>query len=196
MFGSTAYYAAAAAARGSAVDWCMPADKRFKATHRYDVCSTRGPMALTVPVGHLSGGRNWREVEISTHGQWWHVHRVTLESAYGRTPYFEFYIDRLLPLLQSPEEGGPQTVSEFNLRADSLIRPILDLPDALPADGIDPCNCLDLRRGGYERFEILPYWQLRADRFGFLPDLSILDLIFNTGPESALHIRRLRNPLS
>lgn len=203
MFGSTAYYATAAAASDTVVDWNMKADKRFKASHRYDIASTRGPIALTVPVGHLSGGRGWNEVEISTHGQWWHVHRVTLETAYGRTPFFEFYIDRLLPLLRSPEEGGPKTVGEFCQRADALIRPILDLPSPLPITAAHSlhleqpaAHCFegpvarDYRHGGYNELQLAPYWQVRQAEFGFLPGLSILDLIFNTGPEAALHIRR------
>lgn len=188
MFGSTAYYALAAEARATAVEWNMRADKRFKASHRYDIASTRGPMSLTVPVGHLSGGRGWNQVEISTHGQWWHVHRTTLETAYGRTPFFEFYIDRFLPLLQSPDDGGPQTVGEFCRRADALIRPILELPEPLPVEAVSAAGGTTAEITHTP--QIAPYWQVRQAEFGFIPGLSILDLIFNTGPEAALHIRR------
>ena len=82
------------------MDWDTAFDKRDKATHRFTIADTRGRLDLTVPIAKPASSRcRWSEIGVSTHGAWWDVHRVALESAYGRTPYFEFYIDRFLPML-------------------------------------------------------------------------------------------------
>lgn len=190
LFGPVQYYAAIAAAGSSVIDYEMPPDKRFKSSHRYTIADTRGPVNLTVPVSHLGGRRNWNEVEISAHGQWWKNHITALESAYSRTPFFEYYIDRLRYLFQEPGNGPVTTVAALTQAADHEVRKILDLPQALPMppEGV---GMADLREGlPKPQEEAAPYWQLRADRLGFIPGLSILDLIFNSGPEATLYLHR------
>lgn len=188
LFGSTAYYRAAARYGATAVDFSMRADKRFKSAHRYKIIDTRGELSLTVPVCHLSGNRGWDEVAISDHGQWWKLHLTALESAYSRTPFFEFYIDRFLPLLADPAESEFKDIGSLCHRADSLVRNILDLPESLDPLQL-PEGYADLRHEKFDASDLQPYWQIRADRLGFHPNLSILDMIFNIGPESALAIR-------
>ncbi|MDE7426781.1 MAG: WbqC family protein [Muribaculaceae bacterium] len=188
LFGPVQYYAAIAAAGNSVTDYEMPADKRFKSAHRYTIADTRGPVSLTVPVSHLGGRRSWNEVEISAHGQWWKNHITALESAYSRTPFFEYYIDRLRPLFQEPGHEPVSTVGALVQAADCEVRKILGLPGPL---SVRPSvvRTEDLRGelpGVRENAE--PYWQVRADKLGFIAGLSILDLIFNLGPEAALYL--------
>ncbi|MDE5643973.1 MAG: WbqC family protein [Muribaculaceae bacterium] len=189
LFGSTAYYATAARFGDTAVDYSMRADKRFKSAHRYKIVDTRGEICLTMPVCHLSGQRGWNDVELSDHGQWWKLHLTALESAYGRTPFFEFYIDRFLPLLTDPAESEYRTVGDIDRQADRLVRQILELPPALDMQDVPPEHT-DLRRHDFDSMNVEKYWQIRADKLGFHPNLSILDMIFNIGPESALVIRK------
>ncbi len=192
LFGSVAYYAAMAAYGYVAIDTGIRYDKRFKSIHRYRVADTRGELSLTVPVGHPlpDGPRLWSRTLISDHGNWPHVHLTALESAYGRTPYFEFYVDRLRPLLQYRQIS----VVDFCLQADAEIRRILDLPcEIVDINDVDPSSphIADLRLpGALERYACGPYRQVRQAEFGFIPGLSILDLIFNLGPEAALEIRK------
>ncbi len=189
LFGSTAYYAAVARFADTAVDFSMRADKRFKSAHRYKIVDTRGELFLTVPVCHLSGNRGWSDVCISDHGQWWKLHITALESAYGRTPFFEFYIDRILPLLTDPAQSSFGTIGSLNREADRLIRRILELPQALEPEQL-PETYTDLRRHDFNDINLPEYWQIRADSLGFRAGMSILDMIFNIGPEAALLIRR------
>ena len=82
-FGNIGYYARMAA-YGHAVI-CADAlfDKREKRVHRCDIADTHGAVSLTVPIAkpHGIARARWSDVRLSGHGVWWHVHRVTLESA-------------------------------------------------------------------------------------------------------------------
>lgn len=186
LFAPVGYYLQAANYASTAVDYGMRPDKRFKQAHRYKIIDTRGELTLTVPVKHLSEKQSWDEVEISDHNQWWRLHLTALESAYGRTPYFEFYIDKFLPLLQDPATSPYNTVGSLCRRADYIIRNILLI--AQPKTDPDLSEAEDLRKYDFESVRSPWYWQLRADRLGFHPSLSILDMIFNIGPESQLLI--------
>lgn len=188
LFGGVGYYAVMASCGHAVVDTFARYDKRAKDTHRYTIADTRGVLRLTVPVGKPDiPGATWRDIPISDHGHWWNIHRTTLESAYGRTPFFEFYIDRFLPLFQPQGSlGMPATVGELIEASDAILRAIA---------GIET----DVSYGPVQgaAYEVLPsgdqcpeYYQVRSSRLGFIPDLSMLDLIFNMGPETPLVLRR------
>lgn len=193
LFAQAGWYAAALAAGGATVDTSMPYDKRAKGVHRYDVADTRGLLQLTVPVTRphraAEGERTlWHHADVSAHGEWWHVHRTALESAYGRTPYFEFVIDRFAPLLSADTVG--MSVPDLARRADEAVRRFLNFPVEVcwrPAAEA-PAVATDLRRAVFDTPGMQPYWQVRQAELGFIPSLSILDLIFSLGPEAILYL--------
>lgn len=191
LFAPADYYALMAAYPEAVVATGTRYDKRFKQAHRYTVADTRGKLTLTVP--HSSPGveRTWDVTPVSAHGRWWEIHRVALESAYGRTPFFEFYIDRFLPLFAEP--GVDTTVGELVRKADELVRAIVcphvrvtygGSSEILP--GTD-----DYRRMAFPTDVQETYYQVRADILGYIGGLSVLDLIFNMGPESPLILRKI-----
>lgn len=179
-FGSVDYWVRRAAGMPVATDALF--DKRRKEIHRYDIADVNGPLTLTLPIVKPHGipRATWRDVRVSDHGQWWHVHRVSLESAYGRTPFFEFYIDRFLPFICRDTVDRFPSVIDLNEAIDREIEALLLLPPKA-------VGCPSEARDAMET--TLPYWQPRQARFGFLPGLSILDLLFCLGPEAALWIR-------
>lgn len=180
-FGSVSYWLRRA--EGAPVADNALFDKRQKEIHRYTIADVNGPLTLTLPIVKPHGIQyaTWEDVRISDHNRWWDIHRVALESAYGRTPFFEFYIDRFLPFLSATTPEHFPSVLALNRALEAEIASILLLPH--PAEGQD-CGARSDREP-----KLSPYWQPRTDRLGFLPDLSILDLIFCLGPEAALHIR-------
>lgn len=189
-FADIAYYAAMAAYGSAVVDVEMPFNKRQKETHRCAIADTRGVLNLTVPVGRPKGPM-WSNVPISPHGEWWNVHRVALESAYGRTPYFEFYIDRFLPFLNSDVPGTFDSVVDFDACIDSVVRSILliDTPVSYGSVSNQFASDVDMRRRPPMMDGASPtYYQLRAAKLGFISNLSVLDLIFNLGPEAPLYL--------
>ncbi len=188
-----AYYAAALSYGRVEIDDAIRYDKRRKEVHRCAIVDARGRLQLTVPVSVPHGVHDralrWSDVEVSSHGGWWNVHRTALESAYGRTPFFEFLIDRFAPVLRSPEPG--LTVTELNRRAHDIILSILtgwngEYECDIPAKDTD-----DFRKFNFQSVEMRPYRQIRASQLGFCEGLSVLDMIFNLGPAT---LNALREP--
>ena len=205
------YFAAIAAHDRAVIDGTMPFDKRLKAAHRYDITDTRGPLSLTVPISKplrpatsscandgsdvsgiksMNAKARWDEILISTHGSWWDVHRVTLESAYGRTPYFEYLFDDFKPFYAPAQyETGSYPLIALIAATTASICQMLGITTRLsvtpsPADPAilqsTPNTILDLRRHDFTTDPCRPYYQHRGA--AFTPALSILDPIFNIGP--------------
>lgn len=182
----------------SATDWSVQFDKRDKRAHRFTIADVRGPLQLTVPIAKPHSSRcRWDEVRISTHGAWWDVHRVALESAYGRTPYFEFYIDRFLPMLTAGVEDRYPRLHTLARAWDREIRDILGTEpaaDETPDTGIGAATATTppqheaYRHKAATPLQLPPYRQVRQDSLGFIAGLSILDLIFNLGPEAQIYL--------
>lgn len=195
-YGSIAWYATMAAYENAIVDYSARYDKRHKLTHRTTIADVNGPLDLTMPISlpadRGEGPLTWEWMLVSPHDEWWNIHRVTLESAYGRTPFFEFYIDRFLPALTAGCIDRFPTLLDINSYIDRQIRGILGIPvEPLPVE--PPGEVVDLRRSE-PAIDCYPtYYQVRADRLGFIGGLSILDLIFNLGPEAPLYLHHLLN---
>ncbi len=193
LFGSVGYYSLMARYARAVISNDLRYDKRFKSVHRFDIADTRGVLTLTVPVSRpegafASGSLRWSDVDVSAHGRWWELIPTALESAYGRTPFFEFYIDRLMPLFEPRPLDKPEKITDLCSSADAIVRSILGLETVVAHTLADDGAAIDDHR----RDRLFPsthgrrYWQVRADRLGFIPDLSILDLIFSLGPEAPL----------
>ena len=81
-------------------------DHFIKQTYRNRciIATTQGLQALTVPVESPQGLRidktEMKDVRISDHGSWRHLHWQALQSAYGESPFFEFYADDLHPFFE------------------------------------------------------------------------------------------------
>lgn len=190
-------YVAAWAVGDSWMDWERPFDKRQKETHRLTIADTRGPLQLTVPIVKPHTSRvKWSDIEVSTHGAWWDVHRVALESAYGRTPYFEFYIDRLLPMLTAGVTDRFPRLWELGEAWDREIRGMLGIsrarngarPPGSLGEGVETSAPIAIGAPA----PVMPrYRQVRERQLGFIPGLSVLDLIFNLGPEAQIYLDRV-----
>ena len=191
--GSIDYYATLASHATAVIDRSWRYNKRMKSTHRCDIVDTHGHMQLTVPVEKPFRGTppTWNDVKVSTHGSWWNVHRVALESAYGRTPFFEYYIDRFLPFLKS-DRFDDCLLMDLDCEIDAVVRDILGIDTEVKYDLQDIDNNLitDYRNMEWNT-EVVPYYQIRQVQHGFVPHLTILDLIFNMGPESPLILKKM-----
>ena len=132
-----------------------------------------------------------RDVRISDHGNWRHRHWVALESSYRQSPFFEYYADDFAPFYEKKWEF----LADFNEELMALTASLLDIqkpvsrtvayegPSVSPLKG----DLLDsfTFKGEVGRWSV-PYYQVFASRHGFLPNLSIVDLLFNLGPEGVL----------
>ena len=158
--------------------------------NRCYIDSPNGALALTIPVVKTEGKTQMRDVRISDHGNWRHQHWVALESSYRQSPFFEYYADDFAPFYEKKWEF----LADFNEELMALVASLLDIQKPVSRttqyEGADPLFSIG---GGFEsppppergRSEA-PYYQVFASRHGFLPDLSIVDLLFNLGPEGVL----------
>lgn len=187
-FGSIQWYAALSMHAHAVVDTGLRYDKRRKSVHRCEIVDTRARLMLTVPVSRCKDRHceRWSQATVSPQAQWWSDHRVSLESAYGRTPYFEHYIHRFMPWLSSEATG--MSIVELDRTLDEQVRCILQLDTQVSYADVPEAEAGSVNdwRRTLPDFTLVPYYQVRAHKFGFQPGLSILDLIFNMGPEAPL----------
>lgn len=173
------------------IDGDLPFDKRDKSTHRFAIADVRGPLNITVPISHSLSVDNrrptWNDILISDHNRWWQTAATTLETAYGGTPWFHDLWPRFRHLFTDEAVGRP--VLAYLLDMDATIRSILHLPTrvtlAAPLghpSGI-PVTPVPFTE---KAVTIPPYRQIRQDTLGHIPGLSILDPLFNLGPDDTL----------
>jgi len=178
--------------------------------NRCVIATAGGPQALTVPVerpeGALLSKSLMRDIRISDHGNWRHIHWNALRSAYGESPFFEYYADDLLPFFTRRWEF----LFDFNMETCLKVCELLDIEPRIQVTdeyivtsggtvaGECPVVCGDIcdyrtaitpkHPARDAAFSPLPYYQVYGGRTGFLPNLSILDLLFNMGNESVLYL--------
>ena len=140
--------------------------------------SPQGVLALTVPVVKPDGKAPMRDIRISDHGKWQHQHWNALTSSYSQSPFFEYYADDFAPFYQKRWEF----LADFNEALMALCTELLDITRPMPRTTTYEGDAL----AALPPFTPRPYYQMFASRHGFLPDLSIVDLLFNLGPEGVL----------
>ena len=166
--------------------------------NRCVIATANGTQTLTVPIERYDGMKcPMRDIRISDHGNWRHLHWNALVSAYGETPFFEFYADDLRPFFEK------RHTFLFDLNLDIMhtmcqlldVRPQVTLSEqyiVLPSEDDAVVDFREAIRPKHPLpdadFNPTPYYQVRAQRHGFLPNLSILDLLFNEGPEGIFYL--------
>lgn len=150
-----------------------------------------GPTDLVLPVEAASTHTPICDLRISEHGAWRHHHWNALRTAYGNSPFFEYYADDLAPFY---ERRIPFLV-DFNEGLRATICQLIDIetPIHLTSSYVpvaaNDCRALISPKQSLKAdddFRAAPYYQVFAQRLGFQPNLSIVDLLFNMGPESIL----------
>lgn len=202
-YGTVGRYALIWGAGHARTAWDTLFDKRQKSAHRCVIADKQGTATLTASISKPHGitRATWADVSLSDHGAWWRVHRSTLETAYGRTPFFEFYIDRLAPFLTDGVTGRYPTLRALDDAIDATLRAILGLTPAsaapvdAPTVAASAAAALPVTPATLAAAEnaaaAIPYWQVRAHKLGHIAGLSVLDLIFNLGPEAPLWLDRV-----
>ena len=162
--------------------------------NRCEIATANGMMALSIPV-EKSGAEKvlTRDIRISKHNNWQSHHWRSIESAYNSSPFFEYYIDDLLPFYSKEWKF----LWDFNFEIQSKVLELLDCEIQIVhtteyKKTVDE-NIVDLRNSFNTKtansiLETKPYYQVFSQRFGFQKDLSIIDLLFNMGNESQLII--------
>jgi hypothetical protein len=159
--------------------------------NRAVILGANGPVPLIIPV---EKGREIKipikDLRIAYNEQWQRNHWRTIFSAYNSSPFFEYYADDLLPFFQKKYPF----LLDFNLQLTECILSLLEIQVNLKkTDGFelipqgflnfrDQINPKNHRNPVDPHFEPPVYTQVFQEKYGFMADLSILDLLFNEGP--------------
>ncbi len=158
---------------------------------RCRIATANGIMDLSIPVEK----RNHtliRDIRISEHSDWQTQHWRSIEAAYNSSPFFEYYADDFRPFF----EKKWLFLWDFNMELLHKTLELLDIEtEILLTETYKPQTgeeTLDLREIIHPKKEasipLKSYYQVFATKFGFIPNMSIIDLLFNMGNESQLVI--------
>jgi hypothetical protein len=162
--------------------------------NRCRIMAANGPLDLIIPVVKKSGCKTlMKDVQIDYATRWQDIHWRSLFSAYNSSPFFEYYSEYFIPFYQR----RINFLFDYNVELMMMVLELIQLPNHVEyTDRYEKEyeGSVDLRND-FSRKTILPevsgfqinfkrYTQTFAERFSFIPDLSIVDLLFNCGPDS------------
>lgn len=162
--------------------------------NRCYIATANGVLPLSIPL--LKGKHQQapvKEVAIDNNSNWQQQHWRSIKTAYGNSPFFEYYAEELLQLYQQPYHS----LFDFCWAAQVLVLELLTLAPTISLtssyERTTTEEVIDFRHQllpkNYNTYQDphyfpIPYPQVFEDRQGFVPNLSILDLLFCTGPEA------------
>ena len=161
--------------------------------NRCYICGANGRIALVVPVKRTAGNlTKTKDVLVDYDTNWQRVHWNSIVSSYRSSPFFEYYEDNLNPFYNTKEKR----LLDLNQKMLQLLIDLIDIDAEILLTGtfikhyddkadlrlsINPKKRL---AGDDSRFIARGYGQVFMEKHGFLPNLSIIDLLFNEGPNS------------
>ena len=151
--------------------------------NRCHIASANGLLRLSIP---LQKGKNQRQpiqnVRIAYDQPWQSQHWSSIQSAYGNAPFFEYYVDELQPFFKKKYEF----LWDWNLDLLKKLVELTGLEEGFQYTDqfykVPPLGWLDSRNKinpklKVQNFETYPYRQVFEEKHGFIPNLSILDLL-------------------
>jgi hypothetical protein len=160
--------------------------------NRASIYSPDGVLSLVVPV--VKGAKNHtkiKDVKISYDFNWQRLHWMSLQGCYRRSSYFEYYEDAFAPFY----EDKPVYLFDYNEELLATILKLLKINQPIhftETYEAEYPSLVDLRSNIHPKkdaaFEQKPYFQLFEERHGFQKNLSIVDLLFNQGPQAGQYL--------
>jgi len=158
--------------------------------NRTEIYGANGKLKLTIPISNNKNQKNQldRDVNIFNDSSWQRDHWKSLESSYRSSPFFEFYEDDLYPFFHEKH----LKLMDLNM---ALIKKIFSLLEIVikfkKTNKYDEFSEL-INAKQKTIYKIPIYHQVFNSKYGFINNLSILDLIFNVGPESNNYLKKLK----
>lgn len=160
--------------------------------NRMYIYSSNGLQLLNISVKHsLEKNQKYKDVLIDNSSDWQKIHFKSLESAYKNSPFYEYFIDEILPIYQNKHKF----LLDLNFKTFEVVNECLgiNLPYTKTTEYLHEVeNCNDLRflvNGKKDTTQIETYTQVFGEKYGFINNLSILDLLFNEGRYSVDYLK-------
>ena len=169
-------------------------DNFLKQTYRNRayIYGANGKLALNIPVVHSQKNRQkYRDVKVFNEAKWQSLHWKSLLSAYSTSPFFEYYKDELEPLFGLKVDY----ILDFNLKCFEVVCDCLQLElktSKTETYNTQVNNTNDFRylvnAKKEQPYHFDSYTQVFSNKHDFIPNLSILDLLFNEGPNAVNYL--------
>lgn len=200
IFGPTNYFCHYINVENLFLEKCENYQKRsFR--NRYNILTTNGVATLSIP---LTKGKNNQQlitdVTISYDENWPEKHLQTIRSAYGKSAYFDYYFSDICNIFSKRQKFL------FDLNVESLdwaikklkfqneIKFTVEYLKPRSSSGMIDEEIVDLRtETKLDNHNFVKYTQVWEDKFEFIPNLSILDLLFCTGSEASYILKKMQN---
>ncbi|MCK5815289.1 MAG: WbqC family protein [Flavobacteriaceae bacterium] len=161
--------------------------------NRCYIYAANGKLQLNVPIIRTKGmgPQKTKDIHIDNSYPWQNQQLKTLQSAYRSSPYFEFYEDDLLPLFETKQEY----LQDFNLKCHAFIMDAIqeNIPFTKTTEYLKEPELKDARNLAIPKYnlntELKSYTQVFDNKHGFIPNLSILDLLFMEGPNAVTYLQ-------
>lgn len=167
--------------------------------NRFEILSANGKQTLSIPIKKNDELKtSIDKIRIDYTENWQKNHLKSLESAYKSSPFYEYYFDDLFDFFNKKHENllehntiltklicetiGIKTKLDFTVDYSPILENIKDFRNSIHPK-------LKMQKEDFE-FKIVKYYQVFEEKFQFVPNLSILDLIFNEGPNSLEKLQR------
>jgi hypothetical protein len=161
--------------------------------NRFSIAGPNGRQDLSIPVIRVNGNHTLvKDIRIAYIFPWQKNHWRSIRTAYSNSPFFLFYQDYFIPFY----EKKIPFLLDLNLQILETLLRMLRIEKKISATEIfekTPVDVTDRRNflvSKHHRREIEPYPQVFRTRYPFLCDLSIIDLIFNLGPDSVEYLKQ------
>lgn len=160
--------------------------------NRCHIYAENGMQALNFPVRHVGGTFHLpiTEIEVDYSTPWVKKTERCIETAYRSTPFFEYYRDSLFAILDSQ----PTTLWDLDMQIIRYFMSKIGLGTEILPTSESSAEHLEIHPKKpdtilSESGLVRPYYQVFSERHGFIPNLSVMDLLFNEGPESICYLR-------
>ena len=158
--------------------------------NRCEIYGANGELRLTIPKERKGSSKTIiSEIKISYKDDWQKLHWNAIKSAYNSSPFFEYYSNELEVFYQEKESN----LIIFNNKLQEVILDLLqEENNSTPTvEYLHSGNFTDLRNHDFTLEDPEKYNQVFMEKHGFIPNLSILDLLFNLGPETSDYLHNL-----
>ena len=158
--------------------------------NRCDIYGANGKLRLSIPKQRKGSSKIIiKNLKISYRNDWQKQHWNAIKSAYNSSPFFEYYKDGLKPFFEEKEEY----LVNFNSKLQKTILDMLQEENTIKntTEYLHKGDFFDLRNYTWELKKQEKYDQVFMENQGFIPNLSILDLLFNLGPESIDYLHNI-----
>lgn len=157
--------------------------------NRTVIAGPNGKLTLTVPVQKGSNNHTvYKDIKISNEDNWQRIHWLSLETSYRSSSYFEFYEDVFHPFYHKKYDF----LFDYNLELLAAVLKAIKLPvkyELTTEYKKDPENLVDFRTSlnwkNQSDYQNKPYFQVFEDKYAYQNNLSIVDLLFNQGPQAS-----------